>query len=161
MTLNTMRLSVAGVALDDETDAPSVLLRSESGSAVLSVPVGAFEASAIIIEVEGLKPPRPLTHDLSAQLFARHSFRLVCFELYARSEEGYLGRILYRKGFRRYSMEVRPSDGIALALRLGAPIEVNEELLQLVSSPVSALDMGSSTSESVLFLDSRSCTIRA
>jgi bifunctional DNase/RNase len=159
MVSNTVQLSVAGVALDDETDAPTVLLRSESGDSLLSVPVGAFEASAIIIEVEGLKPPRPLTHDLFALLFARHAFRLICFELYARGEDGYLGRLRYRKGFRTYSMEVRPSDGIALALRLGAPIQAAEELVEVISSPT--LDPGLSASESVLFLDSRSYSMRA
>lgn len=160
MVSKTVQLFVAGVALDDETDAPTVLLRSESGDSLLSVPVGAFEASAIIIEVEGLKPPRPLTHDLFAQLFARHAFRLVCFELYDRGEDGYLGRLRYRKGFRTYSMEVRPSDGIALALRLGAPIQAAEALVEVVSSPTS-LDSGLSASESVLFLDSRSYSMRA
>jgi uncharacterized protein len=160
MVSKTVQLFVAGVALDDETDAPTVLLRSEPGDSLLSVPVGAFEASAIIIEVEGLKPPRPLTHDLFAQLFARHAFRLVCFELYGRGEDGYLGRLRYRKGFRSYSMEVRPSDGIALALRLGAPIQAAEALVEVVSSPTS-LDPGLSASESVLFLDSRSYSMRA
>jgi bifunctional DNase/RNase len=161
MMLKTVRLSVAGVALDDETDAPTVLLRCETGTAVLSVPVGAFEASAIIIEVEGLKPPRPLTHDLFAQLFARHAFRLLSFELYARGEDGYLGRLRYRKGFRTYFMEVRPSDGIALALRLGAPIEAAEDLVEIVSSPQMSLDPSALSTESVLLLDSRSCSIRA
>jgi len=160
MTPKTVRLSVAGVALDDETDAPSVLLRSESGTAVLSIPVGAFEASAIIIEVEGLKPPRPLTHDLFAQIFARHAFHLKCFELYARGEDGFLGRLRYRKGLRNFSMEVRPSDGIALALRLDAPIEAVEDLVEVVASPAT-LDSGGSSSESVLFLDSRAYSMRA
>ena len=156
-----VRLAVAGVALDDETDAPTVLLRSDSGASMLSVPVGAFEASAIIIEVEGLKPPRPLTHDLFVQLFSRHAFRLQRFELYGRGEDGYLGRLRYRKGFRSYSMEVRPSDGIALALRLGAPIEASEDLVERVSSSSVSLDTAASSSESVLFLDSRTWSLRA
>ncbi len=161
MMPNTVRLAVAGVALDDETDAPTVLLRSESGAAMLSVPVGAFEASAIIIEVEGLKPPRPLTHDLFAALFSRHAFRLKCFELYARGEDGYLGRLRYQKGLRGYTMEVRPSDGIALALRLGAPIEAAEGLVEGASSHAETLETTSSSSASVLFLDSRPWFLRA
>ena len=129
MTDEDVPLSVAGVAIEGEAEIPTVLLRDPEGTSVLAVPVGAFEASAIIIQVEGIQPPRPLTHDVLAELFLRHGFVLDRFELYGKGEEGLLGRLRYRRGFRRFSMEVRPSDGIALALRLDAPISANKDLV--------------------------------
>lgn len=155
-------LSVAGVALDEGDSpmgsamgSPTVLLRDPSGDRCIAVPVGAFEASAIIIEIEGLKPPRPLTHDLLAELFVRHGCRLGCFEIYGLTDEGFLGRIRYRKRFRRHSMEVRPSDGIALALRLGSPIEVDAGLFESIAGPVAEACAADTLSGSVLFLGAR------
>jgi hypothetical protein len=152
MLSRNIELSVAGVALDD-VDSPTVLLRAPSADRYIAVPVGAFEASAIIIEIEGLKPPRPLTHDLFAELFSRHGCKFTAFELYARTEEEFLGRIRYRKGFRSYSMEVRPSDGIALALRLDAPIHASEALFDEASIPSYGISLSQSSTNSVLFLD--------
>jgi len=154
MSPKKVGLSVAGVAFDEGADAPFVLLQNESGY-VLSVPVGAFEASAIIIEAEGISPPRPLTHDILAQLFLRHGFRLQCFELYAKDAEGYLGKLHYRKGFIRHSMEVRPSDGIALALRLGASIEMDAVLAEEAVSLDTVHDAVLLQSQSVLYLDAK------
>lgn len=161
-------LSVAGVALDDGdsptgalVDSPTVLLRDSSGDRCIAVPVGAFEASAIIIEIEGLKPPRPLTHDLLAELFIRHGFKFRSFEIYGRSDEGFLGRIRYRKGVRHYSMEVRPSDGIAIALRLEAPIEADAEMFDAIAGPVAETYSSDPLAGSVLFLDTKTERERA
>lgn len=153
MPIRNIALNVAGVVLEDTSDTPLVLLKDEHGEKLMPVPVGAFEASAIIIEVEGIKPPRPLTHDLVAHLFLRHGYKLLRFELYAKTEEGFLGRLRYRKGFRLYSMEVRPSDGIAMALRLEAPIEASEDLFETASSPAPQAYSNYTFAQSVLFLD--------
>ncbi|GAB1482566.1 hypothetical protein MASR2M78_13820 [Treponema sp.] len=159
MMPKTVALVVAGVAYDEEAGAPFVLLRNESGN-LLSVPVGAFEASAIIIQVEGINPPRPLTHDILAQFFLRHGFRLLKFELYAKDTDGYLGKLHYRKGLANRSMEVRPSDGIALALRLGAAIEMNADLAE-DAVPSDAMHYAALLqSQSVLYLDNKEKTLQ-
>jgi bifunctional DNase/RNase len=150
-------LSVAGVALDPDGDSPTVLLRNPSGDRYITVPVGAFEASAIIIEIEGIKPPRPLTHDLFAELFSRHGCRFTAFEIYSQSDEEFLGRIRYRKGLRGYTMEVRPSDGIALALRLNAPIEADAALFASIAGPSPEAASTGAAVGSVLFLDPKTC----
>lgn len=123
----------------------------------MPVPVGAFEASAIIIEIEGIKPPRALTHDLFAELALRHGLRMLEFELYARTEEGFLGRIKYRKGLRTWTMEVRPSDGIALALRLNAPIRAARQLFDDAATPVCTEIPFSDDSGSVLYWNAKAC----
>ena len=161
MDVKKVEFTVAGVALDGESDAPTVLMRDISGMFLITVPVGAFEASAIIIELEGLHPPRPLTHDLLAGFLRRHRFTLRSFELYERLEDGFLGRIRYRKGLKTFSMEVRPSDGIALALRLGSPILANPDLAERIVGELEQTHPIFHPEDSVLFLDHRGTELRA
>jgi bifunctional DNase/RNase len=66
---------------------------------------------------------------LLAELFRRHHLRLLGLEIYARYEDSYYARLRYRSVVTTYTMEVRPSDGMALATRLGAPILVADQLL--------------------------------
>ncbi len=120
---------IHGIAIDQESQLPIVLLETAHPKGILPVPVGPSEASAIIVEIEGVHPPRPLTHDLISELFHRHQLVLIRCEICQKVDELYTARIYYRRGLRRYSMEVRPSDAIALCLRMSAPIMVNPELL--------------------------------
>jgi bifunctional DNase/RNase len=123
-------LNIKGFALDPDTDTPIAILKSEIEELVLPIWIGPAEASAIIVELEDIRPPHPLTHDLFTYLFLRHGFKMDRLEIYERSLEGnYLARINYHKLFKHYSLGIRPSDGLALAVRWGAPIYVDEKLL--------------------------------
>ena len=121
---------VRGIAIEKETQMPMALLQEKGGERVLPLWVGPSEASSIIVEMEGVQPPRLLTHDLLAFLFNRHKYKLKNLEIYAMVEDKFLARIHYSRGLRRYTVDVRPSDGIALALRLGAPILGDPVLLK-------------------------------
>ena len=125
------RMRIKGIALDKDTELPIVLLQSEDLKQVLPLPIGPFEASAIIIEIEGVRPPRPLTHDLLSQFFKKHNFNIKRLEIYEAIDDNFLARIYYGKGFRNYKMEVRPSDGIAIAIREEAPIYVFQNVLEI------------------------------
>ncbi len=145
-------LKIRGFLLDRD-NMPIVMLAEEAGRRLLPVWVGPSEASAIIVELEKIRPPEPLAHDLLAVLFQRHGLHMERLELYPRPEEecSYGARIVYRQGLRRCSLETRPSDGLALAVRLGAPILGAEELLS--SSQLPALLHGLAGSRrGVLFL---------
>ena len=126
---STISFTIKGVALNEESQVPMVLLHNEDRNLLLPLVVGPFEASAIIIEMENVQPPRPLTHDLIAQVFERHHLRMLHVEIYGQIEDRYLARIRYRARLATHTMEVRPSDGIALAVRLGASIQVASELV--------------------------------
>ena len=128
MKTELIRLEIQGIVLDKETQTPIMILKDEKHRRILPVMIGPFEASAIIIEMEGMLPPRPLTHDLLAQFFKTHGFSMISLQFYAAYEESYLAKVSYRKGLRRFEMEVRPSDGIALAMRLGAPMLATESV---------------------------------
>ena len=143
--------SVKGLALDDQSQMPLVILQNTEKSRMLPMVIGPFEASAIIMEIEGVHPPRPLTHDLFSELFQRHRFHMVSVEIYDHTGEEYFARIRYRTNKSAHTMEVRPSDGIALALRLKAPILVSEQIAATASPD---LLHSENDGQEVLFLES-------
>ncbi|MBN1648915.1 MAG: bifunctional nuclease family protein [Spirochaetales bacterium] len=129
MNKQLAEMEVKGIALDKETELPIVLLQTKNSNHILPLPIGPFEASAIIIEIEGVHPPRPLTHDLLSEFFRRHKFRFNRLEIYDIIDDNIMARIYYKKGLKSHKMEVRPSDGIALAIREEAPVYVHSHVL--------------------------------
>jgi len=108
---------------------PIVILEERRTERRLQVKVGPFEASAIILELEGISSPRPLTHDLLAEIFEEGGFSLDRVELFGDSAELSRAKLLYSKSLRNYEKEVRPSDALALALRLQAPVFASPDML--------------------------------
>lgn len=126
MKKDMVELTVAGISLDRNADNPQVILRSRDRDFTLALSIGPFEAGAIIMEMEKVKPAAPLlTHDSFAGFFTRHGFRVDCLLLHTVVHDTCLARMIYHKGFRKYDTEIRPSDGIALAVRLGAPVYIS------------------------------------
>ncbi len=130
MDKGMVELRIRGVSVEGPDDSPLVILENPGGDLRLTVPVGPFEASAIIMELEGINPPRPLTHDLLASFFREGGFCLDRVELFGETPDCPRARLSYRRGFKRLGREVRPSDAIALALRLGAPLTVDSDILK-------------------------------
>ena len=108
---------------------PIVILEERRTERRLQVKVGPFEASAIILELEGISSPRPHTHDLLAEIFQEGGFSLDKVELFGDSAECLQAKLSYSKNLHSYEKEVRPSDALALALRLEAPILASSSLL--------------------------------
>ena len=137
MDKNFVVMSVSGVSIEGDDALPVVMLREDRdhGEGALSVTVGPFEASAILLELEGISPPRPLTHDLLADLFREAGMELERAEIFGLPDEGPRARLVYRRGLSRRIKEVRPSDALALALRLKAPICADRDLLSRKDSP--------------------------
>lgn len=129
MTKDFVEVHVHGVAVDGGEGLPAVFLLDREDKAGLPLQVGPFEASAIIIELEGIVPPRPLTHDLLADFFLESGARLIRAELYGNQDSSPKARLIYSRGLLRKVKEVRPSDALALALRLEAPICAERSLL--------------------------------
>jgi uncharacterized protein len=156
----SIQVRVKGVALDGASRSPIVILGDESGNVRLPIRVGPSEASSIIVELEEIRPTLPLTHDIVTQFFSRHRFRFDCLEIYDVDEDTYAARIRYRRFARRYVMEVRPSDGIALALRFRAPIILNEKARQETSRSIVDFASFASETEEFLFLDTANSASR-
>jgi uncharacterized protein len=120
-------LSVVGVRVELPTNQPIVLLREVDGDRYLPIWIGAVEATAIAYEQQGVKPTRPLTHDLMRDVLAALSAPLAAVEITDLRDSIYFADLLFSDGAIRVSG--RPSDAIALALRVGAPIRCAEAVL--------------------------------
>jgi bifunctional DNase/RNase len=121
---------VAGLALDAEADAPIVILAEAEGERRLPIWIGAAEARSIASQLEERTPIRPNTHDLAQRLIEGLDGtvrRIVVTDL----REGiYYARIDLDQGDRQVSIDARPSDAIAIGLRLGAPLFVRDGLFE-------------------------------
>lgn len=124
-----VQLSIKGISLHHQSQLPVIILQSNDEKHTIPISIGPFEASAIITELENIHPPRPLTHDLFSEILTKHRFKLTTLYIYKSVKEKYYARIYYKKGIRTYSMEVRPSDGIALIIRHGGEMVTNEEVI--------------------------------
>lgn len=124
-------VEVSGVSVEEGDVLPLVYLRESVGlgEGGISVKVGPFEASAILLQLEGITPSRLLTHDLMADFFREGGMSLERAELFGSPGEDPRARLVYRRGFSRRAKEVRPSDALALALRLKAPICAERSLM--------------------------------
>jgi bifunctional DNase/RNase len=119
-------LTVVGVRVELPTHQPIVLLREVDGERYLPIWIGAVEATAIAYEQQGVKPARPLTHDLLRDVLEALNAPLQAVEIVELKESVYFADLVLGDGVR---VSARPSDSIALALRAGATIRCSEEVL--------------------------------
>jgi uncharacterized protein len=125
-----VRMRVAHLGLDRSTNTPVVILQEEEGERTLPIWIGASEANAIALELQGVRPERPLTHDLMKLLVAGLGGELRRVVIASLRENTYLAQLLIYRGGEVFEVDARPSDSIALALRMNSPIFLNEELLE-------------------------------
>lgn len=128
-----VRMRVAHLGLDRTTNTPVVVLQEESGERTLPIWIGPHEANAIALELQGVKPERPLTHDLMKLLVAGLGGELRRVVISGLRDNTYLAVLLIVRGGEAFEVDARPSDGIALALRMHTPIFSNEDLLDRAS----------------------------
>lgn len=121
--------------MDPNTNTPIVVLKGVDSEIVLPIWVGAFEANAIALEIEKIVPQRPMTHDLLRNLIVEcglSASRVVVTDL---QENTFYALVeLTDQNGEPVSMDARPSDAIALALRLDCPIFVQQKVLDLSAS---------------------------
>lgn len=126
-------LEVIGIRLVSPEDPPVLLLQEEGGTHCLPIWIGNQEAAAIASALEGQVPPRPLTHDLLAALLSVMAPDGGVVEVLAMEDGVYEAQL--RIG--EFSIEARPSDCVAVAVRLGWPIQCPRELMDKVGVEVS------------------------
>lgn len=132
-----VEMLVTGLTLDPVNNSPIVLLREKNGTRVVPIWIGAVEASAIAFEIEGIKLPRPMTHDLlkaTIEALGGDVRKVVVVDL---RDSTYYAVVVVAQGDNTIEVDARPSDAIALALRTRAPVLCAEVVLdkaQIVSS---------------------------
>ena len=120
---------VAHLGLDRTTNTPVVILREKDGERVLPIWIGPAEASAIAMEIQSVKAARPMTHDLLKQIVVGLGAQLRRVVIHDVKDNTYFAELLMSREDYLFQVDARPSDSIALALRLDAPIFANEHLL--------------------------------
>jgi bifunctional DNase/RNase len=122
-------VTVAHLGVDKNTNSPVVILREREGTRMLPIWIGPAEASAIAMELEGVKAARPMTHDLLKQVIVGLGGELRRVLISAVRENTYFAELTIRRDDHVLQVDARPSDSIALALRLHAPIFTSDTLL--------------------------------
>jgi hypothetical protein len=125
-----IEVRVDGLALDIASNSPVVILKPVKSEGVLPIWIGHYEAWAIAMEMSGFTSRRPLTHDLIRQLVKELEARITRVEVTELKEQTFFAQILLDTRSGRMTVDARPSDSIAIALKAKAPIFANEELLQ-------------------------------
>ena len=127
--MNKIQLVVTGIHANPASNsAYALFLKELEGSRKLPIIIGAFEAQAIALELEGVQPPRPMTHDLLRTLI--ESFNSSLSEVFIndlRDGTFYAKLIFETEGI---EIDARPSDAIAVAVRCNTPIYINEDILE-------------------------------
>jgi bifunctional DNase/RNase len=122
-------VELVGVTLDKMASTPYVLLRETNGRRILPIYIGGAEAAAIAYALEGVEPPRPLTHDLLRIVLEELGARLDHVVVSDMRDHTYYAELHLTVGGAPHVVSARPSDSIALALRTGSPLFVAPHVL--------------------------------
>jgi bifunctional DNase/RNase len=131
-----VEVKVQSLGLDRTSNTPVVILQEKDGSRVLPIWIGPGEASAIAMELAGMKFSRPLTHDLFASVIMGLGGSLQRVVITKVVENTYYAELIIQRGSELISVDARPSDSIAVALRMQASIFTSDELLENTSIEV-------------------------
>lgn len=120
---------IHSLGLDETNDQPVLMLREDSGRRVVPIWIGHPEAMAIMLASQGIEPPRPLTHDLLMEVISAAGLTVERVEI-TRVEEGtFFASLILAGEDRTITVDARPSDSLALAVRAGCPVFVHESVM--------------------------------
>jgi uncharacterized protein len=134
-----VEMKIRGLMMDPVTNMPIVILRDVNGNSLLPIWVGIYEANAIALEIEKVATPRPMTHDLIKSLLLGLSTGIRKVVVNDLKDDTFYALIWLERNGELISIDSRPSDALALALRLDCPIYVEDEVLKSskLTGPVS------------------------
>ena len=124
-----IEVRVQSLGIDQSSKSPVVILQETNGERMLPIWIGPSEANAIAIELAGMKFERPLTHDLAAALIRGLGGALTRVLITRVQSNTYFAELVIQRGNEVFSIDARPSDSIAIALRMRARVFTSEELL--------------------------------
>jgi len=125
-----VEMKIRGLMMDPVTNMPIVLLKESDAETVLPIWVGIYEANAIALEIEKVSTPRPMTHDLLRNLLVGLDATVIKVVVTELRDDTFYAVIWLDRGGQIISIDSRPSDAIALALRMDCPIYVEDEVLK-------------------------------
>jgi uncharacterized protein len=137
-----VEMKIRGLMVDPVTNMPIVVLKDINGTAILPIWVGVYEANAIALEIEKVATPRPMTHDLIRNLLFGLETGVKKVVVSDLKEDTFYAVIWLERGGEMISVDSRPSDALAIALRLDCPIYVDETVLSTSKAVKEVADIG-------------------
>ena len=125
-----VEMKIRGLMMDPVTNMPIVVLKDVQGNSVLPIWVGVYEANAIALEIEKVQTPRPMTHDLLRNVFLGLEVRVDKIVVSDLKDDTFYAVIWVEREGQLIMLDSRPSDALALALRMDCPIFVDEIVLK-------------------------------
>ena len=125
-----VEMKIRGLMMDPVTNMPIVVLKDVQGQAILPIWVGVYEANAIALEIEKVTTPRPMTHDLLKNLLTGLDASVRKVVVNELRDDTFFAIIWVERDGQIISIDSRPSDALALALRVDCPIFVEDEVLK-------------------------------
>lgn len=123
-------MQIVGITIDPATQSPIVILRDLANQNILPIWIGILEANAIAVGLEKVQLPRPMTHDLLKSVMDKTGVRLLKIEITDIKENTYFAELHLEANGKTLVIDSRPSDALALSIRLGAPILVHEAVIE-------------------------------
>jgi bifunctional DNase/RNase len=145
-----IRMRVAGITIDPLTSMPIIILKDQEENHSLPIWIGLLEATAIATQLEGIEMSRPMTHDLIRNITQELNIKVNRIEVCDLHDNTFFARIHLEHNNKKYDIDSRPSDAIALALRVDADIYVAKEVLDKSSSMDLSQDETKETSKEKL-----------
>ena len=142
-----IRVRVQSLGLDQHTKSPVVILQETEGDRVLPIWIGPTEASAIAMELAGMKFARPLTHDLFASVIRGLGGTVIRVLITRVQDNTYFAELVIQRGEEMFTVDARPSDSIAIALRTHADLFAGDELLTSTAIEHAAPEAGEGAGE--------------
>jgi hypothetical protein len=135
-----VEMKIRGLMMDPVSNMPIVILKDVGGNSILPIWVGVYEANAIALEIEKVTTPRPMTHDLIKSLLAGLSTGMKKVVVSELKDDTFYAVIWLERDGEIINVDSRPSDALALALRLDCPIYVEESVLKSSKMTASVSD---------------------
>ena len=133
-------MKIRGLMMDPITNMPIVILKEAGGAGILPIWVGVYEANAIALEIEKVVTPRPMTHDLLKNVLVGLDANVRKIVVTTIKDDTFYALIWLERNGTLLSIDSRPSDALALALRIDCPIYVEDDVLKSSKSQAGAQD---------------------
>ncbi len=127
-----IKMEIFGLAMDEKTNMPLVILKDKEDKYILPIWIGALEAMSISMPLKGMTMPRPMTHDLFLDTITKLGAKLIHIEISELKDSTYYAILVMNHNDAELRIDSRPSDAIAMAVRAKVTILVNEEVLEKV-----------------------------
>jgi bifunctional DNase/RNase len=125
-----VEMELSKIIIDEKRQDQIIVLKEKSGERFLPIVIGFLEASAIKMKISGVAPPRPLTHDLLKNILEALETEVKRIVIDKLEDNTFHAKIILKKNSGEKIIDARPSDSIALAVRVKAPIFVEEEVIK-------------------------------